>query len=204
MSGRGLTDGVKAELGQPLNRPCHLYAFDFNPWIYLTDAAVDVAYNGNTYLSAQVLGFSGIAETSDLLVNTCTVTLTGVDQAVVARLLQESYLNRKVRIYKTLLDASLQPIANPGLIFDGRMNKPTISIDVDNGATVCAVDCVSHWKDYERRPGRHSNDTEQQTHFPGDRGFAQVASLPDEIFWGINQVLGGQLGPGVRLPWPFR
>lgn len=197
MSGRGATGTVLGEWGKAFNRPIHLFEFDFNPWIYMTDAAVDLSWNSNNYLASKVLGFSGVSETSELLVNACTVSLSGVDQSVIAILLQESYLNRKVKIRTAMLDAALQVIADPVLIFDGRMDKPTIVVDPDSGTTTCTVEGVSHWTDFERTPGRHSNNVEQQKHFPGDKGFAQVASIPEEIFWGIVQKLGSQLGPST-------
>lgn len=196
MSGRGASAEVLAEWGKETNRPIHLLECDFNPWIYLTDAAVNITWNSNYYLSSTLLGFSSIAETSDLLVNSCTVSLSGVDQSVIALLLQETYLNRKMKIRTAMLDESLAVIASPVLIFDGRMDRPAIAVDPDNGTTVCTVEGVSHWVDFERRPGRHSNNNEQQKHFPGDLGFANVATLPDEIFWGIRQKLGDRLLPG--------
>jgi len=202
MSERGATGAVLNEWGKDLNRPIHLFEFDFQPYIYMTDGPVDVVWNSNNYLASQVLSFSGISETSDLLVNSCTVGLSGVDQAVIAILLQESYMNRKMKIRVAMLDSSLQIIADPVLIFDGRMDKPTISVDPDSGTTVCSVEGVSHWADFEKRPGRHSNNTEQQKYFPGDLGFAQVAVLPEQIFWGIIQTLGSQLAPGRRARLP--
>jgi len=191
VSGRSATAAVIAEWGKASNRPVHLFEFDFNPWIYMTDAGIDVVWNGHTYLPSQALGFSGVSETSQLLVNTCTVTLSGVDQQVVALLLQETYLNRKMKVRVAMLNESLQVIADPVLIFDGRMDRPSVSIE--DGTTVCSVDGVSHWADFERRSGRHSNDTEQRKHFTGDLGFFQVAVLPEEIYWGIRQKLGDSL-----------
>ena len=191
MSGRGASGLILTEWGKASNRPIHLFEFDFNPYIYMTDAAIDISWNGNVYLSSRALGFSGISETSELLVNSCSISLSGVDQAVIAILLQETYLNRKCKVRTAMLDAALQVIADPVLIFDGRMNRPVISVDPDSGTVVCAVEGVSHWTDFERRPGRHTNDTEQQNIFPGDKGFANVGVIPDTIVWGAGaEVLG--------------
>ena len=190
MSGRGATAAVLTEWGKSVCTPVHLLELDFNPYIYLTDGPVDISWNGNSYLASQYLGFSAISETSELLVNSCTVSLSGVDQAVIAVLLQETYLNRRVRIRTAMLTEALAVVADPVLIFDGRMDKPAISVDPDSGTVVCTVEGVSHWTDFERRRGRHSNDVEQQKVFTGDRGFAQVPVIPDEIFWGVRQVIG--------------
>lgn len=184
MSQRGATGAFLDEIAKAANRPVHLLEVDFNPYIYLTDAAVNLTWDGNIYLASQWLGFSGISETSELLVNSVTVSLSGADQQVVALLLQESYLNRRMKIRTAMLNEALQVIADPVLIFDGRMDRPTIAVDPDNGQVACSVEGISIWTDFDRRPGRHSNDAEQQNLFPGDKGFAQVSVIPDQIFWG--------------------
>lgn len=196
MSGRGATGAVTAEWGKSFNRPVHLLEVDFSPYIYLTDAAVNVNWNGHTYLSSYFLGFSTVSETSDLLVNSCTISLTGVDQAVVAILLQENYLNRKIKIRNAMLDDNLAVIADPVLIFEGRMNRPSINIDPESGTVICSVDGVSHWTDFERKAGRHSNVADQQRFFPTDKGFDQVPGIPLQVFWGVLQ----DVAPGVLNP----
>lgn len=204
MSGRGASLAVRTEWAKDVCRPIHLLEVDFNPWVYLTDGPVDVAWNGNSYLASKFLGFSSIAETSELLVNSCTISLSGVDQAVIAALLQETYLSRKVKVRTAMLTESLQVVADPVLIFDGRMDRPTVSVDPDSGTVTCTVEGVSHWTDFERRSGRHSNDVEQQAFFPGDKGFAQVAVIPEQIFWNIVSVIGTKGdGPVPRKKkWP--
>lgn len=201
MSGRNATGAVQAEWAKEVCRPVHLLEVDFNPVIYLTDAGINLDWNGHLYLASQFLGFSGINETSQVLANTCTVTLSGVDQAVVAILLQESYLNRRLRIRTAVLNEALAVIADPVLVFDGRMNRPAINVDPDSGAVTCSVEGTSIWSDFERRRGRHTNDAEQQSIFAGDKGFAQVSVLPDNIFWGIPQEIdNARNGNGTPRP----
>jgi len=185
VSGRGATAAVLAEIAKPELRCAHLFEFRFNPTVYMTDAWRELTWSGNTYLASKYpLQMSGIPESSELLVNSITVSLSGVDQVIVALLLQESYFDRRVRVHKVLLDEALSIIPEPVLIFDGRMNRPVIQVSPDDGSVVCAVECVSIWTDFERRPGRHTNDAEQQSYFPGDRGFEKVGRIPATIFWG--------------------
>lgn len=198
MSGRGADVANLAEWGADYCHPVHLLEMDFNPWVYLTDAAIDVSWNGNSYLASQFLGFGPIQETSELLVNTCSISLSGVDSAVVAILLQESYLNRHVKIRTAMLDSSLALIGTPVLVFDGRMDNPTITITGDTVTVI--VDGVSHWTDFDRRAGRHTNDAEQQTFFPGDRGFQPAGKIPKTVFWGARTELPASMG----TPWRGR
>ena len=56
-----------------------------------------------------------------------------------------------------------------------------------NGAQrwVITADWVgSQWVDFQRTPGRHTNDPEEQIWFPGDRGFKFVTNINQQIKWG--------------------
>lgn len=194
MSGRSSTAAAQAEWAKEVCRPVHLLEADFDPVIYLTDAGTNLTWNNQTYLASKYLGFSGVDETSAVLINTCTVFLSGVESDVVALLLQETYLNRRIRIRTAMLREDLSVISDPTLIFDGRMNRPKILNNPDDGEILCSVEGTSIWADFERRRGRHTNDAEQQKLFPGDRGFAQVAVIPESIFWGIRQELDNLRG----------
>ena len=185
MSGRGASGAVLTEWGAESCRAVHLLEVDFDPYLYLTDAGTDVDWNSHTYTSSSLLSFSSISETSELLANSCTISLSGVDQSVVAALLQETYLHRKVKIRLAMLNENMLVISSPVLIFDGRMTRPSISVDPDTGAVNCAVEAVSLFQ-FDTTRGRHSNDIEQQRYYPEDRGFKQVVSIPEKIFWGIS------------------
>jgi hypothetical protein len=198
VSGRGASGAVLSEWAKPVCRPVHLLEVDFDPFVYMTDAGCNVDWNNNVYVASRFLGFSPISETSELLVNRCTVSLSGVDQSVVALLLQETYFNRRMRIRLAMLNENLLVINSPVLIFDGRMSNPVVSIDPDTGAVACSVDGVSRWADFERTNGRHTNHTEQQALFPGDMGFRQVLSIPEKLFWNVwtdipSTLIGGRL-----------
>jgi hypothetical protein len=176
---------VRSEWGKAVNRPVHLLEFDFQPWVYMTDAWRPVTWNGTLYPSSQYpLSVGGFGETSELLVNSCTITLSGVDQVVIATLLLENYFDRKVRVRLAMLDEAHNVVADPVMVFEGRMNRPVIATDPEGGTCTCSIECSSAWADFERLPGRHTNDAEQQSLFPGDRGFEHVEKIPAQIFWG--------------------
>lgn len=195
MSKRGASAAVLNAWGESLNRPVHLLEVDFDPVIYLTDAAININYNGHIYLASYFLNFSAISETSDLLVNSCTISLIGVDQVVVALLLQENYFKKRASIRLAMLDEKLAVISSPVLIFEGRMNAPSIAIDPDTGTVICSVEVVSHWTDFEKKSGRHSNSAEQKKFFPNDKGFDQIEGIPDTIFWGKSK----RIANGVKV-----
>jgi hypothetical protein len=59
-----------------------------------------------------------------------------------------------------------------------------INENPDEGSCTIAISATSHWVDFERRPGRHTNHAEQQVWFPGDLGFEFSSEIVKEIRWG--------------------
>lgn len=190
MAGRGFSAGVLAQANATQNAPFHLFEAYFDSGTaYATDAARDVVWGGHTYLAnGQFLGFDGVAEAADLQVTEAHVQLSGVDQTWVALVLAENYIDRRIVIYKAFLDPATDAlVVDPGAIFDGRMDSPTIEEDPDSGKCTVTLTATSHWTDFERRPGRHTNLTEQQIHFPTDTGFRYVSEQTRQITWGALQ-----------------
>jgi hypothetical protein len=99
---RSASSAWLAEIAKAQSQPFHLFEFALDSGtLYMTDAPRDIVYNGQTYTAlSHFLEFSGIEETSELKVSTCTVTLSGVDQTMISAVLNEDYLDRQLKIYK--------------------------------------------------------------------------------------------------------
>ncbi len=187
MSERGATPAVITEMGKARNQPCHLVAVVFDDvTTYMTDAYKTITYDGNDYVGVgHFLGFSDIEETADLAVASMTVSLSGVDQTFINAFLSKNYIDRQIVIYKAFLDTSTDAlISDPILIFDGRMDAPTIIENPDSGTCTVAVNATNAWVDFERRPGRKTSDAEQQLAFAGDLGMEFASEVVKEIRWG--------------------
>jgi len=187
MSGRGASAAVISEVALSANRPFHLFE------IYLdgitarsTDAYRDITWGGNNYSAlGHFLEYSNIEETTDLQVNSVKLTQSGVDQSYISLFLGYNYIDRRMVIRKAFLDTNLAVIVDPLPIFDGRCDAPEINENPDDGTCTVTFSAASHWVDFERRPGRHTNHEEQQIWFPGDLGFEYVAQVSSkELKWG--------------------
>lgn len=186
MADRNATEAVIAELGKSKNQPFHLVevGFDSTP-VYATDAWRNITWNGHTYTAlGHFMSFSDIEETSELQVANLTAQLSGVDQSLISAVLTENYIDRPLKIYKGFLNDSMQVIADPILIFEGRMDSPVIEENPDDGTCTVAVTATNAWVDFERLSGRHTNHEEQQLFFPGDKGFEFASEVMKEILWG--------------------
>lgn len=188
MSGRGASTDTRAEFAKDANRPFHLFELYLDSvTTYATDAYRPVVFNGHTYLATgNYLEFDEIEETAELSAGQTQVSLSGVDQSEIASALQYDYIDRRLVIRKAFFKDDETLVVDPVPILDGRCDSPDIIEDPDNGTCTVVINCGNHWTDFERRPGRHTNDQEQQLHFPGDTFFSRVSEINKELKWGTN------------------
>lgn len=209
MSGRGASAAALTEIGAGKNSPFHLFEGYFDTGVVrLTDWNRPVSWGGNTYTQGgHFLGFDGVQETADLQVTEAHVTLSGIDQTIISKVLNESYIDRRLVIYKAFMTSADALVVDPFAIFDGRMDAPTISEEpgTDSGSGSCTVvlTASSHWVDFQRTPGRHTNDAEQQIFFPGDLGLVYAAEAARQLTWGqgssATQAQLNQLAASIRF-----
>lgn len=186
MSGRGASSTVQTEIAKTANRPFHLFE------IYLdgatarsTDAYRNIDWGGNTYYAlGHLLTFDGIEESAELQVNQVRLTQSGVDGTYISLYLGHDYIDRRMVIRKAFLASDETVIVDPFPIFDGRCDSPEIAEDPDSGTCTVVMTASSHWVDFERTPGRHTNHDEQQIWFPGDLGFEFVGQMNKDMKWG--------------------
>lgn len=183
---RGASAGVIAEYAKDANQPVHLFELYLDgATTYATDAYRSIDWNGNTYPAlGHFLEYSGIEEAGDLTITQASVQLSGVDQTLIAAILAYEYIDRRLVIRKGFLDGSEAVLIDPLPIFDGRVDSPAIEEDPTDGRCIVTISASSHWIDFERTPGRHTNHEEQQIWFPGDLGFEYVSQLNRQITWG--------------------
>lgn len=186
MANRGADSAVIAEWDAEQNRPVHLIRVEFSTTVVtITDAYKDIDYNGETYTAlGHFLSFSDIQETTELQVTNMIGQLSGIDQSMISIILGEQYIDRPVNVYLAMCASDWSVVSDPVLIFGGRINKPSIAEDPDAGTSIVSIEASNHLSDFERRPGRHTNDSEQQALFPGDRGFEFTSVLNKVVKWG--------------------
>lgn len=187
MPDRGFSAAMLTQLSAESVKICYLVAMEFDSGdIFLTDYHRDITYSGDIYLATYgLLGFDGLEETSDLLINEVTVSLSGVDTTkALTKVLGNDYIDRAMRIYLAFIDANGDLVLDPEKLFEGTMDAPTIDENLDAGTCTVTMQGVPIWADRGRRPGRHTNDAEQKFFFPGDDGFEFVTEMPKKIRWG--------------------
>ncbi len=181
--GRAIHADVITEIAKNTCTMAHLVFIDFATPVFITDCAHDLTSNGNTYQAGgHLVNVSPANENSDLRVGMLTITLSGVNQAYISILLNQSYVNRQASISRVFLDDSGQIIGSPVLLYDGRLDSFTVN-DSKNASQISLV-VASHWADFERRSGRRTNVNSQKLFFPADKGFSHAAQMIRDLKWG--------------------
>lgn len=147
------------------------------------NAGYTFKYNGHDWIGlGQLGGISAVSEGETLEMKGLNLTLTGVEPEYIAIALGSEYQGQLATIWLAPLDHNYQILIDPVIIFKGRMD--TMSVDIGKTATV-QVAVESKLVDWERPRILRYNDADQQSLYPGDKGFEFVAEMTEkDIIWG--------------------
>lgn len=150
----------------------------------LASTTTDLVIDGDSFLGVGVLGsISQVEETADLASATLALTLSGIPPDTIAIALGEAYQNRAGTVYEVPLDAdTLQPIADPIVLFRGRMDVMT----VQRGETSASIEVrlTNRLVDWERPRRILFSDEEQRRSHTGDTSFEYAAAMAErDVVW---------------------
>jgi hypothetical protein len=142
-----------------------------------------VTPGGDSYAGVGVFGgISGVDEDVQLGANGISLLLSGVDTNLLSLALQENYQGRAATISLGLLTEAWAFVAEPVVVFKGRMDTMSIVSGSEGRINLSCENRLAAWD--KARNLRFNNQT-QQLRFPGDRGLEFVEQAADrEIFWG--------------------
>ena len=180
---RGLTTAVNNELATDKLNPITLVYINVGTGFRFTDHYKDVTFDGNTYSASSLfLKVSEVTESSQVDVANITIDFTGADQTIVSLFLSNSYMEKEAEVYKGFLDANQAVIADPFLLFKGRIES--FALEEDSTSSTLSISIASHWSDFERIQGRKTNTSSQELYFSGDVGFDYASQSVSDIKWG--------------------
>ena len=184
---RSLTTAVKNALATNDIRPIHLITIGFDTPVNFTDCSFpltsSVSGSSVTYSASDfILGISDFSEQTGVSKSSINLSLSGADQTFISTVLNESIINDEVTIYRGLLDASNNIIADPFLLYKG--NIENFEIQEQTKSSILSLSIVSHWADFEKKNGRKTNNTSQQRFFSTDVGMDFASQTVQDIKWG--------------------
>ena len=178
---RGLTNAVKNELATNNFVMAHLVKMDFSGGAsYFTDYATSLSSQGQAYTPiGHFVGIDSPSETQELRVNTININLSGVEQSFITIFLTNDWMNRGVLVDRVVINSAGSIVQNPFRIFDGFMTQ--FQVDEGGEKSDVIVAASSHWADFKKKAGRHTNDNSQQYYFSGDKGFEYASSIVKDL-----------------------
>ena len=177
---RTVPAAILTALAQPEVQPFYAVEAQFTGGtVRLWTGYGDRTIEGNTYTGAgSLLSISGLDEVADLSAKSITVTLSGLDETVLALALAEPYQRRKLRVLFGVVgnSASVE-------LFAGQMNTMTIEDSGETSTVSILVD--SKLVELERASNRRYTSESQKSRHSGDTFFDYVAKLQDkQLVWG--------------------
>jgi hypothetical protein len=151
--------------------------------------------NSNAYIGVgELISLGTISEKTDLTATGVSITLSGVKQSLLSISLSEPYQNREVIVRVGAMNESGDVIADPVVMFQGKMDVMTIQDD-GNLATI-TVQCESKLLQLDRANLRRYTAEDQKIDYPADTALDFMAKIQEvAIPWGIpNSATGGSSG----------
>lgn len=126
---------------------------------------------------------STIEQDGTLQVRTVTLELAGVPNDKIALAANDRYRGRPASIYFGMLDENFQVIPTPYKVFGGPMDTMASELDEQSSVQLAIGNRLLAW---ERPRIRRYTDEDQQSEYPGDRGFQYVPTMVEKNFnWGV-------------------
>jgi hypothetical protein len=166
-------------------RPAIFVAADFvDGTVYLWSGLGPIVWNGHTWTGIGSLGsVSTIEEGANVQARGATLTLSGLDPALLAEVMTQYKVTAPVTIWLGLRDTSGAIIADPVISFRGRMDQPTLTVNGPSGTL--NIQCESRLLDMNISVESRYTDQDQKLTYPDDRGMEWVCAIQDiTLFWG--------------------
>ena len=200
---RGLSSTIKTELASNAVQVAVLIRLELNANFHLTTSSTSITYDSNTYTSTGVfLNIADFKEESTINTSEISLQLGNASQTIMNDLLTNGHIDRTVKIWLALINASAAVIDAPFQIFQGQINKMSITESESNSVTQLGI--ANHWAQLNQFSGRRLTDSSQQRFFNGDICFDFVNQVDKPIIWGTVPIYDsrthtGQSEPGVLV-----
>lgn len=183
---RSMTGAVQTELDAGSVRPIFLIDADFSlGHIRFWSGVGPLTWNSVVFTgSGDLINMSAAKESSGLVANGISVSLSGIPSSLIATALVDfpNSQGRSFTCYFGFLTSAGVPIVDPFVLWAGRMDTMVIDEGVET-ATI-TVNCESRAIAFRRSNVFRLTNEQQQLSYPGDRGLEFVAGLQEfEALW---------------------
>lgn len=175
---RDLTPAVETLVTGPKFTACGLFEgiWPGGEALRLTNGLHNLVWDNKLFLATGgLLGVEDLDENADLKTQKTTLKLSLPDQAIFAQIEAYSLTGIPINIWQAFLDEDTGAVVpDPILLLRGFSNGG--AYDATGDDAVILLEVTDEMANFDKVKGRRTNHTEQMAIYPGDRGFAFVAS----------------------------
>jgi len=174
---RDLTTGFITQIEAERTKLIRLVKAEFPAGTsYMWTGIGELVYDGNTYLGGgSLLQFSEVKETQDVIAVGKTISLTGLDSALLAIALGEEWQGSSITCYEGVISDAGALYVTP--IFRGKMDGMSLSSDGATGTITISIESDDYILD--KAVNAFYTDEDQKSRYAGDTGLDQVAFIED-------------------------
>ena len=186
---RNITSAFNTAITNKVVRPIMAVELDFSDgvlkmWNGYGNLTMTAGGSSKTFTGqGDLLGITGIEESSTLSMSGITLTLAGVKSSLISTALSANYTNKNGAVYLGLFDTSQNVVADVYTLFKGKMD--VLNIQEGQDTALITLKLESRLVTFEKASNRMYTLEDQQVDFPNDVGFEFIPDLQDkEIIWG--------------------
>ena len=151
--------------------------------IYLAHAPNNVVWNGNTYVGIASIGTLETVQEASELEATGLVGTMVANPANIAAVLLEDIQGRKVIVRVALYNSSYTILADPVIVFQGRLDTMTVELGEEAKIKLTAESRFAAW---DTPKVRRWNSPDQQVIAPTDAFFDYIPQMVSrQLPWGV-------------------
>jgi len=151
--------------------------------VYVWSGVGNVTWNGQTWAGlGSLLGLTPAEDAATVEARGLTITISGLDSALLSECLTDFQLGLPVTLYLGLYSGG-SLISTPITSWSGRMDMPTVNVAGDSASI--EINCESRLIDMNIAVDRRYTHEDQQMDNPGDLGLSFVNGIQEmTLFWG--------------------
>ena len=182
---RGLSATVISTLESNAFQIAVLVRLELNTNYHLGTAQQSIVYDSNTYTSSGVfLNLADIKEEAQFNTGQIKIRLGNASQTITNDLITYGHIDKTVKVFIALMNASAAVIDAPFQIFQGTINAMNIKESPDK--SIVSLSVANHWAYLKQHSGRTLTDASQQRFFNGDLTFKFTNQTGKQIVWGTS------------------
>jgi len=188
MTNRNMSAGLITETEKDMVQYYECVNINVGIGYNITNAPWDITHNGITYNAVgALLSFEAIEENSNFDIEQLNIVVGGIEpmpadnEPFIKVILSLDYVDRPVAITRVYFNMDSQ--VDGVLLYSGYINSVVALSGIGEDGASVNIQTSNNWSNFGKRTSRFTNDSSQQSTFPGDLGFEFSKQVQKQVEW---------------------